>query len=169
MSNIILIGMPGAGKSTVGVILAKVLGLNFIDSDLIIQEEEGKLLRDIIAQEGLNGYIEIENRVNKNITVENTVISTGGSAIYGKEAMKNFRNEGIVVYLKLDYKTISKRLGDIKARGVVLRDGQSLKDLYHERTILYEKYAHITLDMEGHSIEESMEAIVEAVKEKRNP
>ncbi len=163
-NNIVLIGMPGAGKSTVGVILAKVLGMNFIDSDLLIQEREGMLLKDIIEKEGLEGYIDIENQVNRDISVENTVIATGGSVVYCAEAMEHFRDRAKVVYIKLSYDTISNRLGNIKQRGVVLRDGQTLLDLYKERIPLYEKYAHITVDSEGLEIEELMERICIAVK-----
>lgn len=163
MSNIVLIGMPGAGKSTVGVILAKVLGKNFIDSDLLIQEQEGMLLRDIIKKHGKQRYIDIENRVNKNISVENTVIATGGSVVYCSEAMEHFRNTAMVVYIKLSFDTINKRLGNIRKRGVVLREDQTLYDLYEERCLLYEKYAHITIDAEGFGIEELMEKICLAV------
>ncbi|NLP17425.1 MAG: shikimate kinase [Clostridiales bacterium] len=163
MSNIVLIGMPGAGKSTVGVILAKVLGKNFIDSDLLIQEQEGMLLRDIIKKHGKQRYIDIENRVNKNISVENTVIATGGSVVYCSEAMEHFRNTAMVVYIKLSFDTINKRLGNIRKRGVVLREDQTLYDLYEERCPLYEKYAHITIDAEGFGIEELMEKICLAV------
>lgn len=166
MENIVLIGMPGAGKSTVGVILAKVLGMNFIDSDLLIQEQEGMLLKDIIMKEGLQGYIRIENQVNRDISVENTVIATGGSVIYCAEAMEHFRNTAKVVYIRLSYDTISKRLHNIRQRGVVLRDGQSLIDLYKERIPLYEKYAHITIDAEGLGMEELMEKISTAISNK---
>ena len=164
MNNIVLVGMPGAGKSTVGVILAKVLGMNFVDSDLLIQEQEGKLLKEIIKKEGLQGYINIENQVNKDISVENTVIATGGSVVYCTEAMEHFHYSTKVVYIKLSYDTISKRLGNIRQRGVVLRDGQTLLDLYKERIPLYEKYAHITIDSEGLGMEELMERICIAVK-----
>ena len=164
MKNIVLIGMPGAGKSTVGVILAKVLGMNFIDSDLLIQEREGSLLKDIIKREGLERYIDIENQVNKDISVENTVIATGGSIVYCSEAMEHFRDMAKVVYIKLSYDTISKRLGNIRKRGVVLREGQTLLDLYRERIPLYEKYAHLTIDSEGLGMEELMERICIAVK-----
>lgn len=159
MRNIVLVGMPGAGKSTVGVILAKVLGMNFIDSDLLIQEQEGMLLKDIIKREGLQGYIDIENQVNRDISVENAVIATGGSVVYCPEAMEHFRETAKIVYIKLTYDTICKRLGNIRQRGVVLRDGQTLLDLYEERIPLYEKYAHITVDAEGLGIEELMERI----------
>lgn len=164
MGNIVLIGMPGAGKSTVGVILAKVLGMNFIDSDLLIQDQEGMLLKDIIKKEGLQGYIDIENQVNKNISVENTVIATGGSVVYCRGAMEHFRETAKVVYIKLKYDTISRRLGNIRQRGVVLRDGQTLLDLYKERTPLYKKYAHITIEAEGLGMEELMEMICMEVK-----
>jgi shikimate kinase len=163
MNNIVLIGMPGAGKSTVGVILAKVLGMSFIDSDLLIQKQEGRLLRDIIREEGLQGYIDIENQVNRDITVENTVIATGGSVIYCAEAMEHFRKTAKVIYIKLSYEAINKRLGNIRKRGVVLRDGQTLSDLYQERIPLYENYAHITIDAEGLGIEELMERICLAI------
>lgn len=159
MDNIVLIGMPGAGKSTVGVILAKVLGMNFIDSDLLIQEQEGMLLKDIIKKEGQEGYIDIENQVNRDISVKNTVIATGGSVVYCPQAMEHFCDTSKVVYIKLTYDTISKRLGNIRRRGVVLREGQTLYDLYEERIPLYEKYAHITVDAEGFGIEELMERI----------
>lgn len=164
MKNIVLIGMPGAGKSTVGVILAKVLGMNFIDSDLLIQEQEGMLLKDIIEKEGLQGYIDIENQVNKDIFVENTVIATGGSVVYCAEAMEHFRKTSKVVYIQLSYDTLRKRLGNIKQRGVVLKDGQTLLDLYKERIPLYEKYAHITVDAEELGVEETMERISMMVK-----
>lgn len=163
MNNIILIGMPGAGKSTIGVILAKVLGLQFIDSDLLIQEQEGCLLKDIIERDGLEGLIRIEEEVNAGIEVRNSVIATGGSVIYGEKAMQHLREIGVVVYIKLDYKTIQKRLGNIKQRGVVFREGQTLKSLYEERCPLYEKYAQVCIDAEGLSMEEVMEKIAEEV------
>lgn len=147
--NIILIGMPGVGKSSVGVVLAKILGYRFMDSDLLIQEQEGKLLSEIMEEKGIEGFIEVENRVNASINCEKYVIATGGSAIYGKEAMEHFRTIGKVVYLKSDYETIKSRLGDLKTRGVVLKDGQDLLDLYNERVPLYEKYADVVVDESG--------------------
>lgn len=163
MKNIVLIGMPGAGKSTVGVILAKVLGMNFIDSDLLIQKQEGMLLKDIIEKKGLQGYLAIENQVNRDIVADNTVIATGGSAVYCSEAMEHFRRTARVVYIRLSYDTIRNRLGNIKQRGVVFRDGQTLLDLYRERCPLYEKYAHIIIDAEGLDIEGVMHKIVREV------
>ena len=161
-NNIVLIGMPGVGKSTVGVILAKVLGYQFVDSDLVIQKEEGKLLKEIIAEVGPEGFIEVENRINAALEVENSVIATGGSVVYGAEAMAHLKEIGTVVYLALPYEEISKRLRDIKGRGVVLRDGQTLKDLYEERTVLYEKYADVQIDETGLNVEETIEATLES-------
>lgn len=162
--NIVLIGMPGAGKSTIGVILAKVLGYNFVDADLLIQEQEHRLLKDIIEEEGLDAFIEIENRVNASISVDHTIIATGGSVIYGNDAMEHLSKIATIVYIKLSYSTISSRLGNIKQRGVVLKKGQDLYDLYQERCPLYEKYANIIIDAEGLDVEELMEAIAEKVK-----
>jgi len=160
--NIILIGMPGVGKSTVGVILAKVLGYQFVDSDLVIQKEEGKLLKEIIAEVGPEGFIEVENRINASLDVTNSIVATGGSVIYGKEAMEHLREIGTVVYLALPFEEIDKRLSDIKGRGVVLKAGQTLKDLYDERTILYEKYADVRIDETGLNVEETINAILES-------
>lgn len=163
MKNIILIGMPGAGKSTVGVILAKVLGYKFIDSDLLIQEQENCLLKDIIARDGLNGFTAIENQVNRDIITDRSVIATGGSIIYCKEAMEHLKEIGIVVYLKLSYETISDRLDNIRQRGVVFKEGESLQDLYDTRCPVYEKYADLTVDGEGLDTEEFMDRIINEI------
>lgn len=162
--NVVLIGMPAAGKSTVGVILAKVMGYQFIDSDLVIQHEEKKLLSQIIEEQGVEGFIQVENRINSTLDVNHSIIATGGSVVYGREAMKHLGEIGIIVYIKLDYQTIVKRLGDIKQRGVVLKEGQTLYDIYKERCELYEKYADITIDGRKLNIEQSVEAIMEQVK-----
>lgn len=155
-NNVILIGMPGAGKSTIGVVLAKALGYRFLDSDILIQETEGKLLSEIIKEKGPDGFNETENRINSSIQCEKTVIATGGSAIYGKEAMEHFREMGTVVYIKLSVDRIEKRIGDIEERGISIKDGQTLKDLYEERRPLYEKYAHVIVSTDGLSIRESV-------------
>lgn len=157
--NIILIGMPGVGKSTIGVILAKVLGYQFIDADLLIQKAEGKLLKDIIREKGTDGFIQVENRVNSEIEAQRSVIATGGSVVYGKEAMEHLKSIGVVVYLKQNLWHLEKRLRNIKGRGVVLKPGQTLADLYEERTVLYEKYADIIVDEHGLNIEETLEAV----------
>ena len=162
-NNIVLIGMPGVGKSTVGVVLAKILGYQFIDADIVIQQETKKLLKDIISEEGGEGFIEIENRINASINVVNTVIATGGSAVYGEDAMKHYKEIGTVVYLRLGYDEINKRLSDIKNRGVVLKNGQNLLDIYEERCVLYEKYADIIIDEEGLNVEETIERIVSSI------
>ena len=166
-NNIILIGMPGVGKSTIGVILAKVLGYQFIDADLLIQKEEGKLLKDIIREKGTDGFIEVENRVNSHIEASRSVIATGGSVVYGAEAMEHLKEIGVVVYLKQNLWHLEKRLRNIKGRGVVLRDGQTLADLYEERTALYEKYADVTVDEHGLNIEETLEAVQQALEGSR--
>ena len=157
--NIILIGMPGAGKSSVGVILAKVLGYEFIDTDLVIQHREKRLLREIIADEGNEGFLAIENEVNATLEA----IAPGGSAIYGKEAMEHFKEIGTIVYLKLSYEDLAKRLGNLKGRGVVLKEGQTLKDLYDERSKLYEQYAEITVDESGRDIQGTILALREQI------
>ncbi len=159
MGNIVLIGMPGAGKSTIGVILAKVIGYQFIDSDLLIQKQEGCLLVDIMERDGLEGFLAIENQVNREIVTDRSVISTGGSIIYCPEAMEHLRSIGTVVYIKLTCKTIENRLGNIKQRGVALKEGQTLRSLYDERCPLYEAYAHIVVDGEELGVEELMEKI----------
>ena len=162
--NIILIGMPTAGKSTVGVILAKVLGYQFIDSDLIIQTQEDKLLKDIIKEQGVDGFLSIENQVNASIEAKNSIIATGGSVVYGEEAMQHLRSIGTVVYIKLSFEAINERLGNVKQRGVVLRKGQTLRELYDERMPLYEKYAHIVVDAEKLGVEELVSKITSLVE-----
>lgn len=154
MNNVVLIGMPGAGKSTVGVVLAKALGYTFVDSDLVIQSRTGKLLHELISEHGVEGFWQIENDVNASLDMERAVIATGGSVCYEPEAMEHLRQIGTVVYLKLSYEEIQDRLGDLNARGVTMREGQDLRDLYEERTPLYEKYAHATIECDGHKIRE---------------
>ncbi len=148
-NNIVLIGMPGVGKSSVGVVLAKILGYRFVDSDLLIQEKEGMLLSEIIESKGLEGFLEVENRVNASIECEKCIIATGGSAVYGEAAMKHLKEIGKVLYLKADYESINNRVGNLKGRGVALKEGQTLKELYDERVPLYEKYADIIVDENG--------------------
>lgn len=158
--NIVLIGMPGVGKSTLGVVLAKELGYQFVDADLLIQEREKRLLKEIIADDGVEGFLKIENDVNATICADKTVIATGGSVIYGKEAMEHLKEIGTVVYLKLDYETLDSRLGNLKGRGVVLKDGQTLKDLYDERIPLYEKYADVIVDEGGLDLEQTLTQVL---------
>lgn len=159
MKNIVLTGMPGAGKSTVGVVLAKMLGYNFIDSDLLIQKQEGDILQHLIEKHGIDGFLEIENQVNRDIHTENTVISTGGSVCYCDEAMRKLGETGIIVYLKVSYESLKKRLGSLSKRGVVIHKGSTLLDLYNERTPLYEKYAHVVIDVDGLTIQEAIDTV----------
>ena len=155
-NNYILIGMPGSGKSTIGVLLAKALGYDFVDTDLVIQQKGGGLLKEIIARIGNDGFKQLD--VNASIDVDKSVIAPGGSAVYSDKAMKHFKEIGTVIYLKLDYQTVKRRLGNLKARGVVLEEGQTLHDLYCERIPYYEKYA---VELDKLSIGDSLEKVLE--------
>lgn len=167
-NNIVLIGMPGVGKSTVGVILAKVLGYQFVDADLLIQQHEGKLLREIIAEVGTEGFIQVENRVNAGIECSKSIIATGGSVVYGKEAMEHLKEIGTVIYLEVSFSTLEKRLSDIKGRGVVLKEGQTLYDLYMERSPLYENYADVCVSEDGLNVEQTVEHLVNKLQNMNN-
>ena len=164
--NIVLIGMPGVGKSTVGVILAKVLGYQFVDADLVIQEKEGKLLREIIAEEGPDGFIAVENRINSEIEAHHSVIATGGSVVYGKEAMEHFKDIGTVVYLELPPESLEERLGSLKERGVVSNGKTTVEEIYADRVALYKKYADITLNEQGKQIRETVEMLYDIIMNK---
>ena len=163
MDNIIFIGMPAVGKSTVGIIVAKQLGYRFIDVDLLIQEEEGKLLKEIIREKGIEGFLAVEDRVNAKISVRKTVISPGGSVVYCENAMKHYKEIGKVVYLQASFETINKRLSDAKNRGVVLKPNQTLRALYDERVRLFEKYADITICEDGQSLEDTVDSVLGSV------
>ena len=165
--NIILIGMPGAGKSTLGVLLARAVNYRFLDTDLLIQEREGRLLCEIIAEEGMARFLEIEGEVNAGINAERTVIAPGGSAIYSEKAMKHFSEIGTIVYLHVPVTELSKRLGDLKRRGVVLKEGQDLNDLYEERRVYYERYAQVTVDVTQNEIGDVLADLVQKLKEKK--
>ena len=164
MKNIVLTGMPGVGKSTIGVILAKQLGYEFVDSDLVIQRRENRLLSEIIEHEGVDGFIEIENQVNASLSVEKSVIATGGSVVYGREAMEHLKKTGKIIYLQISYPALEKRLGNLKGRGVILRKGQTLKHIYEERIPLYEMYADYIIDEENLDIEDTLQKILETIK-----
>lgn len=163
--NIVLIGMPGVGKSTIGVVLAKLIGYQFIDADLVIQQKEGKLLREIIKEAGIEGFMEIEGRINSEIQAEGAIIATGGSVVYEENAMEHYKEIGTIVYLHVSYPILEKRLTDIKGRGVVLKEGQDLCALYKERTPLYESYADVIVEEEHMGVEETVEALIEKLKE----
>lgn len=164
MKNIVFIGMPASGKSTVGVVVAKRLGYKFVDTDLVIQEVEKRLLKEIIAEEGNEGFLRIEDRVNAEIQEERAVISPGGSVVYCENAMRHYKETGMIVYLHTSYETINNRLHNAKNRGVVLKDGQTIKDLYEERTALFERYADLTISEEGRDLEETIEEILRVLE-----
>lgn len=147
--NITMIGMPSSGKSTVGVLLAKRLGFSFVDVDIVIQEKEGRLLKEIIADEGMDGFLKAEDRINAGLDVKMSVIAPGGSVIYGEKAMKHLKEISEVVYLKMSYEEMEKRIGNVVDRGVALKPGFTLRDLYNERVPYYERYADIVIDEEG--------------------
>ncbi len=160
--NIVLIGMPTSGKSTVGVILAKVLGMDFVDTDLLIQKETGEKLKDTIESRGVEGFLKVEEEVCAKVDVQNSVIATGGSVVYSEKAMNHLKETGKVLYLQIDFDTLLSRLRDVKQRGVVLKEGQTINDLYEERCVLYEKYADLTIP-EG---QKSLETVVEVAETK---
>ncbi|MBR6633834.1 MAG: shikimate kinase [Clostridia bacterium] len=161
--SIILIGLPSSGKSTLGVLLAKSMGYKFIDADIVIQERQGRLLHEIIDELGPEGFIEIENEINQSITDTKAVIATGGSAVYGEKAMEHFKTLGKVVYIKIPFETMEQRLGDYAHRGVAIKAGMTLRDMYEERIPLYEKYADITI--EGlNTMHQTVTSLVEGLK-----
>lgn len=164
MKNVILVGMPGAGKSTLGVVLSKRIGYGYIDSDSVIVAREGKRLPELIAELGNDGFLDVEAKVNSAICASRCVIATGGSAIYRSDAIQKLKENGIVVYLKLSYEEICRRLGDLKTRGVVLKEGFTFRDLYDERSPLYEAQADYIVELDGCSIEESVEKIVGGIQ-----
>lgn len=165
-SNIVLIGMPGAGKSTLGVVLAKILNMQFIDADLLIQQQTDRTLQKIIDACGPEGFIQVENQVLASIEMENTVIATGGSAVYSDEAMKHLSENGDIVYLKITYDELKSRLGDLQERGVVLKGGMgmSLRELFDERKPLYEQYAEITVDVNDMTITGAARKVAKAAR-----
>ncbi len=162
--NIILIGMPGCGKTTIGTELSELIGYGYIDSDSVIVAREGKRLNEIIEEVGREGFLDIEAKINSELCATRCVIATGGSVIYRENAMKKLKTMGKIVYLKLSLDTIASRLGDLKARGVALKEGFTLKDLYEERTPLYEKYADIAVDLDGLTVLEAAEKVKKAVE-----
>lgn len=167
MKNVVLIGMPGAGKSTIGVVLAKNLGMSFMDSDLVIQEQEEKKLHELIEEHGLDGFLEIEGRVNASLNPKSAVIATGGSVVYCEKAMEHLDSIATICYLRLSYESIEERLGDLEERGVVLREGQTLRSLYDERVPLYEKYANLVIDCENKNIREIVMELAKRLKKFR--
>lgn len=161
MKNVVLIGMPAVGKSTIGVLLAKSLLVSFTDTDLLIQEKYKKSLCDIIKDNGTKAFLNIEEDIILNTDLKNSVIATGGSAVFGERAMNQLKENGVIVYLSLPIDEIKKRIGDIKSRGVVLTNGNTVDDIFKERKPLYEKYADIRFDCDNLTAEECVEKIIQ--------
>lgn len=159
-SNIILIGMPGSGKSTCGVLAAKALLKNFFDTDLLLQNLEGKRLQNIIDENGIDYFNKAEEKAILSLDIQGTVIATGGSVVYSERAMRHLKELGKIIYLHLSYEGMVKRLSNITTRGVVLKKGHTLRDMYNERLGLYERYADEVLNCDGLTVEEAVESIV---------
>lgn len=158
--NLILIGMPTSGKSTVGIILAKALGYEFTDIDLLIQKKAGKKLSAIMEENGVDGFLSLEEEITCGLSCSHTVIAPGGSVVYGRKAMEHLKSLGRVIYLQMDLDMLTERLHDARNRGVALREGQTLEELYNERVPLYEQYADITVNESGHALEDMVVLIV---------
>ena len=161
--NIVLIGMPASGKSTAGVILAKEMKYNFYDTDLLLQAETDMTLAEIIRERGLDGFLKLEDRLLSEINVTGCVIATGGSAVYGDNALANLKKIGKVVYIKLRFEVIESRLKNIETRGVAMREGTTLRELYDERIGLYEKYADTVIEADGLNTEQTVQRIKESL------
>ena len=156
MANIVLIGMPGCGKSTVGVLLAKALQMDFVDTDIVLQQQQGKKLQEIIDQVGNDAFLKMEEDCVCGLECDQTIVATGGSVVYGKEAMRRLHENGLVVYIRLPYEEIERRLSNLATRGVTLKKGQTLRNLYDERIPLYEAEADYTFEPEGSDVQETV-------------
>ncbi len=163
-SNIVLVGMPGSGKSTVGVILAKLTSRDFVDTDVLIQTSAGRSLQDIVDSDGHMALRKIEEEVLLRLDCRNHVVATGGSAVYSHRAMEHLKSKGIVVFLDVDLPTLEARIRDFDTRGLAKRPNQSFADLFDERLILYKKYANLTVDCVGLTHEEVCERIISRLK-----
>lgn len=163
MDNVILIGMPGSGKSTTGVILAKTLGYSFIDTDLVIQKRTSRLLQDLVDTEGIDSFIKHEEESILSLSVDSSVIATGGSAVYSERAMEYLRKSGIVIYLDADINTLCTRLENINTRGIAMDKGQTIEGLKNERDPLYRKYSDLTVSTADKTLEETVTDIVKKI------
>ena len=164
MANVVLIGMPGCGKSTVGVLLAKALGMSFVDTDVVLQARERRKLQTIINKIGIDAFLLREEEAILGLDCDRTVVATGGSVVYGRRAMEHLHAHGVVVYIRLPYETIQARLSNLATRGVTLRPGQTLRDLYDERVPLYEAEADIVFDAQDGDIEQTVERIAACLR-----
>ena len=165
-SNVILIGMSGAGKSTLGVLLAKALGKDFLDTDILIQQRTGKLLQTIIDEDGMDAFMALEEDVVSHVAIQDCVIATGGSVVYSEAAMRHLKENGVAVYLRVDFEELRGRLSNITTRGIVFKGKRDLRSVYEERLPLYERYADLRLDCTGQNIETSVSRIVAALAER---
>ena len=163
MKNIVIIGMPSAGKSTIGVILAKTLGMNFIDTDILIQENTGRLLQEIITNDGIDAFLKIEEITILSLTCNNSIIATGGSVVLSDRSMDYLKKHGLIIYLNIVFEEMVQRLNNITTRGIVLAEGQSLIDMYTQRIPLYEKYAEITIDCSKEDVEDIIKKLINDV------
>ena len=160
VKNIVLIGMPGAGKSTVGVLLAKSMLMSFCDTDLLIQNETGESLSDTIKKQGIDAFIRLEDEIIFKNDFKNSVIATGGSAVYGERAMNKLKENGKIVYLKVSPEELNRRVNNIHTRGIAMKEGTTLAQLYEQRAVLYEKYADVTIECDGKTPEECVDLII---------
>ena len=166
MTNVVLIGMPGCGKSTVGVLLAKALGFSFVDTDTVLQKREKRKLQPMIDEIGVDAFLLREEEAVCSLRESRAVIATGGSVVYGQRAMAHLHEDGLVVYIRLPYEVIERRLSNLATRGVTLRPGQMLRDLYDERVPLYEREADVVFDAGNGSVEEAAAALAECLRER---
>jgi shikimate kinase len=166
-SNIVLIGMPGSGKSTVGVILAKLTGRDFVDTDVLIQKDQGRTLQDIVDKDGYLILREIEEKTILKLECRNHIVATGGSAVYSQAAMEHLKSNGIAVFLNVDMQTLFMRVQDFDTRGLAKRPDQGVSDLFSERHGLYRKYADVIIDCEGLNHEAICAKIVSEVEARK--
>ena len=162
--NVVLIGMPGVGKSTVGVLLAKATGRDFVDTDVWIQAREGASLPELLARQGREGFLALEERHVLALEAVNAVVATGGSVVYGERAMAHLRAGGRLVHLSLSLPALEVRLGCLASRGVVVDAGQGLAALYAERMPLYRAWAELTLETDSLSHEEVVARLAVALE-----
>ena len=162
-SNVILVGMPGCGKSTIGILAAKILKLAFVDTDILLQQKDGRRLQEIIDSDGLLRFRELERELLSSLSLTETLIATGGSAIYYPDAMEHLRSIGKVVYLRSPLRRVKEHLRDYSDRGIVMPSGMTIDDLYRERAPLYELYANLIVDVDNSDITENMRALVSAL------